>query len=43
MITRLSVDHAAFDLGIIGIRPDYVIEVREDVLKGLIVSLQFVL
>lgn len=25
--------HAAFDRGIIGVRPDYVIEVRADVLK----------
>ncbi|MDE2196328.1 MAG: HNH endonuclease [Gammaproteobacteria bacterium] len=28
-----KIHHAAFDRGIVGVRPDYVIEVREDVLK----------
>jgi len=32
-LSLCKIHHAAFDHGIIGVRPDYVIEVREDVLK----------
>jgi putative restriction endonuclease len=32
-LSLYKIHHAAFDRGIIGIRPDYVIEVREDVLE----------
>ncbi|MGH7238632.1 MAG: HNH endonuclease, partial [Candidatus Saccharimonadales bacterium] len=32
-LSLCKIHHAAFDLGIIRIRPDYMIEVREDVLK----------
>lgn len=32
-LSLCKIHHAAFDRGIIGIRPDYVIQVREDVLK----------
>jgi putative restriction endonuclease len=32
-LSLCKIHHAAFDRGIIGIRPDYVIEVREDVLR----------
>ena len=28
-----KIHHTAFDRGILGVRPDYMIEVREDVLK----------
>jgi putative restriction endonuclease len=32
-LSLCKIHHAAFDRGIIGVRPDYVIEVREDVLR----------
>jgi putative restriction endonuclease len=32
-LSLCKIHHTAFDCGILGIRPDYVIEVREDVLK----------
>lgn len=32
-LSLCKIHHAAFDRGIIGVRPDYVIQVREDVLK----------
>jgi putative restriction endonuclease len=32
-LSLCKIHHSAFDCGILGIRPDYVIEVREDVLK----------
>lgn len=34
-LSLCKIHHAAFDRGIIGIRPDYVIHVREDVLKEI--------
>lgn len=34
-LSLCKIHHAAFDRGILGVRPDYVIEVREDVLKEI--------
>ena len=34
-LSLCKIHHAAFDRGIIGVRPDYVIEVREDVLREI--------
>jgi putative restriction endonuclease len=34
-IAMCAIHHRAFDAHVVGVRPDYVVEVRSDVLRGL--------